>query len=498
MKKENVSEILSQIDEKYISEAAQFASENKGENLSPKTVILKGMDKQPRRFRWGVVAACIALFVVIGTTAFAFAAEAKEYNDAVTFFEENGLSTEGLTRTEVKAVYRDITEKRFTYGKTAEVIQHSVSGWEIQQAEPTPEQLAEYWYRNNNLNTVSDKGIDYRVVYQYSNDKRYDIAALDRSLFECYRDGEMLWSAEIRDYYILGYLLTGDGALLWGRNEILSFSDKSYGCIAFVDKEGNIKWHKAVNHGYENGEYIGEVMSNGDGTWAVISKGDGKYLCLSCFDADGNEISFHQTEIGNYGIHNAARLGDGYIVQLWNQVNGDTALLYKMDREGVLTDSFTYEGENCDYYITDMIEYNGQVYLSANAVPKSGEGIDRGEINGIIDYLYSRGRDLVEISSEELTPVVRDNYKAILLICDAEGGNPKTFYTVKGSMGGRLSVNTSGLLEWNVESFTSTYYSPATSSFSIGGMCAVYRYTFNGEGTLIGQLDTGDKVSFNK
>ena len=55
---------------------------------------------------------------------------------------------------------------------------------------------------------------------------------------------------------------------------------------------------------------------HGDGTWAVISRGDLEYLCLSQYDISGNELSFRKTKVGVKGIWNAARLGDGYLVQL--------------------------------------------------------------------------------------------------------------------------------------------------------------------------------------
>ena len=104
----------------------------------------------------------------------------------------------------------------------------------------------------------------------------------------------------------------------------------------------------------------------------------------------------------------------------------------------------------------------------------------------------------IDISAEELTPIVRANYTALLLICDPEGGSPKTFYSVKGSLGGDLSVNTSEQLEWNVESITTTFFSPATSSFSIGGNCTVFRYTFDAEGNLTEQADTGNTVPYRR
>ena len=497
MKRENVSQIISQIDEKYIDEATMFALDSNHETLTQSSMPAKRIEKTSHRIRWGALAACLALIVIIGSTGFAIAAETKEYNNAVAFFEENGLSTEGLSRSEVKAVYRDITQKTFSYGKTAEVIQQAVPGWEIHQHEPTPEELASLWNKNVWKNSISEKGISYRIDSQYVFDEKRGFEVFEKSILERYQDGKILWSTEFTDFYIEDYAYTKEGTVLWGQSEIFSTFDTRYGWIALVDGNGSIVWQRRLDHGFKN-EYVASILANGDGTWAVISRGDLKYVCLSCYDAVGKELSFHKTEVGNYGIRNAARLGDGYIIHLWNQFSGDTALLYKMDREGILTDSFSYEEDDFDYYITDMVEYERQVYLSSYAVPKQQDEGGRHEIAAILDYLFSKEDKGWNISTEELTPIVRDNYTAMLLICDPEGGAPKTFYSVKGSLGGDLSVNTSGQLEWNVESITTTFFSPATSSFSIGGKCAVFCYTFDAEGNLTGQTDTGNTVPYRR
>ena len=497
MKRENVSQIISHIDEKYINEATMFALDSNHETIKHSSMPAKRIEKPSHRIRWGALAACLALVVIIGSTAFAFAAEAAEYKNAVAFFEENGLSTEGLSRSEVKAVYRDITQKKFSYDKTAEVIRKAVPGWEIQQHEPTPEELAALWDKNIWKNSISEKGISYRIDSQYVFDEKKGFEVFEKSILECYQDGKILWSTEFKDFYIEDYAYTKEGTVLWGQSEIFSTFDTRYGWIALVDGNGSIVWQRRLDHGFKN-EYVASILANEDGTWAVISRGDFKYICLSDYDADGKELSFHKTEVGNFGIRNAASLGDGYIIQLWNQFSGDTALLYKMDRDGILTDSFSYEEDDVDYYIMDMVEYEGQVYLSSYAVPKQQDEGGRHEIAAILDYLFSKEDGGWDISAEELTPIVRDNYTAMLLICDPEGGAPKTFYSVKGSLGGDLSVNTSGQLEWNVESITTTFFSPATSSFSIGGNCAVFCYTFDAEGNLTGQTNTGNTVPYRR
>ena len=147
-----------------------------------------------------------------------------------------------------------------------------------------------------------------------------------------------------------------------------------------------------------------------------------------------------------------------------------------------------------------MIEFRGKIYLSAYAVPK-GEEDEKGagnryEIDDILQYLYEN--DIYEISSEELTPLVRENYTALLLECDPVTGTPQTFYSVKGSLGGTLRVNNTGMLLWDVESITSTYYSPATSAFTIGGTSTVFRYTFDEHGQLLDQGKTGDVVDYRR
>ena len=226
----------------------------------------------------------------------------------------------------------------------------------------------------------------------------------------------------------------------------------------------------------------------------MVSRGDLKYFCLSWCTADGKEIGSKKTEIGNYGISNVARLGDGYIVQLFSYMTGEHARIVKVDHEGNITESFSYSSEDANYYITDMMEFNGSVYLSAYAVPKqTGKDQNAGgrrEIDAVLDYLFSNG--IWDISSEDLTPMVRENYTAMLLVCDPNIGTPQEFFSVKGCLGGELSLSDTGMLIWNVESIATTFYSPATSAFTIGGTSYIYRYTFNDTGALIHQEKTGE------
>ena len=276
MKNKRLLDIFGEIDDRHIAEAAPVAKKSRN---------------KPIWFRWGTIAACMVLVLSVCFGSFAVVAEAKEYKAAVQFFNDYGMSTEGLTRGEIKEVYRDITTKSFTYSKTAEVIRNSISsdnigGYEIVQDNPTPEDIENLW-----------------------NYKNY------------------------------------------------------------------------------TGGFIGATQT---------------------------------------GVH------------------------------------YKYHSE---YKEDESLGFDNNIW---------------------------------EISSDELTPMVRDNYTAMLLVCEPNAGKPQEYYSVNGSLGGKLSVSDTGNLLWDVESITSTFFSPATSSFTIGGTSYVFRYTFDTSGMLISQEKTGEVVNYRR
>ncbi len=459
------------------------------------------------------LAACVILLISVGFVT----VEAKEYSDAIKFFNEYGLSTDGLSRGEIKEIYRDITTKSFTYAKTAEVIAGSISsdkigGYEILQENLTPEDVLNLWnYKNYSggfvvsgddgstwLGVSSNRqGVHYEYRAEYKEDPKLGFEVHDRSIVEKYEDGELLWSVPISLFWVNGITTVSDGVIAYGETPTWSSAQHSYAWMAKIDSEGSLLWTCMLNNGFKD-EYIAEILENEDGTYAVISRGDYKFFCLSQYSSGGKEISFQKTEVGNYGIWNAARFGDGYIVQLGSHMTNEYSRIVKVDRQGNITESFSYGSEDAYYYITDMIEYNGNIYLSAYSVPRLEDEAQsaggRYEIAAVLNYLFDN--DIWKISSEELTPMVRDNYTAMLLVCDPNVGTPQEFYSVKGSLGGKLSLGDSGMLLWDVESITSTFFSPQTSAFTIAGSSFVFRYTFDSAGKLVSQEKTGEITSF--
>lgn len=447
-----------------------------------------------RHFRtWAPAAACLILMICFAGVA--AAAEAKEYGDAISFFTENGLSAEGLSREDVKAVYRDITTQRFTNGKTAEVIRRSVAGVEILREEPTPEELAALWNGNILNGDAPDIGTDYSVRTEYRLDETLGFDIFDESAVDFRSGGKTIWSAEISSFLVSDCTLTPNGTAAWGYTYTWSSEQPSPAWLARLDDDGGILWERRLEHGFKN-EIIAAVLDNGDGTWAVVSRGNLEYLCLSRFDINGNELSFRKTRVGNKGIWNAVRLGEGYLIHLGNAMDGDNAHLAKLDRDGSITDNFIYESGDCNYYITDMTEFENRVYLSAYAVPKRQSENGGYEVDGILEYILSEHEDW-QIDSTELTPLIRENYTAVLLLCDPNSGSAQTFYSVKGALGGAVHAE-NGQLQWSVNSIISTFFSPFTSSFSIGGTCKVSRYTFDGAGMLTGCGETGETIPYRR
>jgi hypothetical protein len=449
---------------------------------------------------------CITFILLIsGFSTYAVVAEAKEYNKAVAFFNTYDLSTEGLSRGDIKRIYKDITTGKFTYGKTAEVIQENISGYEIFQNEPTSEDLKNLWeYKNSSgrYQVLNNNNTKDGVSYKYYSEEKYDeglgFSIHDKSVFEKYKDDKIVWSVEFKDFYIDGYVASNDKVIVHGQTAIWSSSQSSYAYMAMIDSEGKVLWETKLQNGFKD-EYIASVLPEGNSI-AVFSRGDLKYLCLTKYAMDGSLISSYKNEVGNYGIWNAARLGDGYIVQLGNYTKDEHARIVKVGHDGTITDSFNYASEEEDYYITGIKEYNGSIYLSAYTVPslKSDESNAGGrtDIARVLNYIFDNKK--FDISSQELTRLVRDNFTAVLLVCEPSSGVPQEFFSVKGSLGGKLALSEKGTLLWDVESITDTYFSPETSSFTIGGVSYVYRYTFDEKGTILGQEKTNEVVNFRR
>jgi hypothetical protein len=286
------------------------------------------------------------------------------------------------------------------------------------------------------------------------------------------------------------YELVSDGILIYGDH-----MEARQALLCKYDFDGNLLWRHQRSNGFY-GEYFVDVLELADGSYAAIGRGyDKSYdssVCLSLFTADGERTLYETNKVDGTAV-NAAKLTDGYLVRL------HTGKLVKLDNSGKLTASFGYTGGGGIYQIQYMAEFNGKIWLSAYTTPALREDEHtfggRTEIARILQFVHDR-KDW-DIPSEELTPLVRENYTAVLLVCDPDSGIPQEFYSAEGAMGGALRVS-EGKLLWDVESIVTTLYSPGTSSFTIAGTNYVLRYSFDRSGDLTGPEKTGETTDFRR
>ncbi len=457
------------------------------------------------------------LLVTASLSGIAVYAENAEYNKAVEFFDDYKLSAEGLTRGEIKGVYKDISTGRFTYAKTLEVITRSVGGTEIFQEEPSREDLEALWnYRNGNIYRFvpdSEKPDADGVSFEYSFvENRKDGEAANEvvswdTIFKKMDDGSEMWSVQLRDFNYSGHIRVGGDTVIYGTNSMLDTNTRILTRVVMIGNDGREKWVFGSPGEFDREDYYHALYE--DGALTFFGVGDFDSLICTKLSLSGELIS-HKTskQAERFYVDTAAKLGEGYLVLVKNY--GESDRILKTDPSGIPVDSFVYDAEDEFYTIQDMAEFGGKVFLSAYAVPKPGvEGGYGGryEIADILDYIFSEKN--MEIGNEELTKLLRDNYTAVLLLCDPQTGVPQEFYSVKGSLGADLRVtdeepddiSASGSqdrLEWDVESITEAFFSPMTSSFTIGGDCRIYRYTFDTAGGFVSQVKTDETAAYRR
>lgn len=457
--------------------------------------------------RCGIIAACFVLLLLVGCGTYAVKEEAKEYNAALEFFSQYKLSTEGLTRAEIKKVYRDITTESFSYDKTFEVVMDSMTTEQIAGAEILQEKITQEdfkailnYRKHMGYYPYTERGIQYRYRYThkiigntYYTDKLY--------LQKCDGD-EVIWSTDMTENKngVDGCTAVTGGVIVFGeKSENYHFK---YAWIEKYDENGKFVWRKRLNYNLDK-VYVSQILEDDDGNYVVISRGDSTTLCFGRYSPDGEELYVNKNEMGQYGIWKSAHFGDGYVIQLGSHIGttgGEYSKIAMLDHDGNITDTFSYDSDNYKYYIEEMMEFNGKLYISGYSVPKLKDHDQSGawgEIYGVLHSFYEEGMFL-EIPEDKLTERLQENYTAILLVCDPNDGTPKEFYSVRGSLGGKLSKKGSESLMWDVKGIMAAEHSFATSSYTVKGTSFVFRYTFDAAGTLQSSEKTGEIVSFIK
>lgn len=452
-----------------------------------------------RMWNYGIV--LVLTMVVIGLSIHTIHVEAKEYQQAVAFFQNYQLKTDGLTKAEMKKVYRDVTTNTFQYEKTGEVILESiqthVSGYEISTEQITSGYLKSvwaYWNQIHETNQNNQKGIHYEINGEYKKQANGEIH-MDQCVFTKWIDGEELWHIQLKQFYVTNYQVYPDQIILYGDNVLFkSSTEKTDSYVAALNHTGELLWEKQ----FAETTNIYAVFYHTNDTYVVMSEANyqSNVLNYTKLDVKGNTIlaKTHSFDEG-VRIRKIVRLEHDFLVYLQFQ-NGDYQLI-KISDDGEKMSGYHYEyGDHC-YFFTDVLEYHDQLYLSGYVIPKPQNDIyNRGEIADIIDFIHEQNND--SISDEALTALLQQHYQAVLLICDNETGELHTFYTQNGALGGMLSCNELGYLIWDVETIEIATYSPTTSSFTIGGMNKKVKYVFAEDGNCMGKNHTDERIIFRR
>ena len=497
MKRETISRAVGNLPDALLEEAQRFESAAEARKSG------SGSDaKRTGKFRWGIAAACLILLIAVSLSAVYVAAEAEEYREAETFFQDNNLSMEGLTRSEVKAVYRDIVTKSFTNSKTAEVLRTSVPVFELTVSEPapTPEQLARIWDWNNRGQAATDHtGYYYSISYEEPADTFDEWT----SVVTCKRDDAECWTVRFPSCSLEGGIHTVQGTCLWGLDSTpwsqeppQSADDypKYRARVIFLDESGAVLSDQLLGNGVK-WESVEAVLDNGDGTVAVLSIADWKDLCFAQMQPDGTILQFRKTGIGQARITAAIRFGDGYLISCSKSYSDpeQAQTIIKLTAAGEIDSEFQMKGDGICYRFETLAEIDGQFYLSGYTYPDETDAGGRNEIALLLKPIFESGQVPTE---QEMTQLSRENFSAVLLLCSPDGKEPQFFYQVPGAFGGAVTADGEGNVVWEVRDIVTTEISLYTSSHTVSVRCRVLSFTLGENGEVLSEKDTGTGYSF--
>jgi hypothetical protein len=523
MKRDKITEALSGLDEKYIDEALNFNQEKTdaktGDNTGKhrnKAVI----------YRWIAIAAGFVLVLTAVSTVIAIKAEEAEYNKALAFFEQNYLSVEGLDRADIKKAYKEIISGRYEGEDVSEVIKKVIPGYEIADSainDPLvtgePDSLNEQatWIRVNKA-LGRDRGYNFTIKWKRKEvpdkDGNMTIGPLEKSIVTCTKDDVAIWTAEIEKMHVdtLYIKRTSVGTLIWGL-----YQDRpvQYGKLICVDDNGKIIWEKC----YENSsdpETVRAVLESKNGTIAVFSlrtvtEDTGKEyskridnkIGISIIDKDGRELSYKSfEEKGSFGIDNAVLCKDGFLLACTRK---STPVIYMLASDGSVEREMSLDSEDFDYKITDMIEYGENFILSAYAYPHTESNDYSRDVLKLLTYCVSHKQEMKNdtenaselvkacygLYSDELLELAKENFTAVMFLCNKDTGEFEAFYSVKDSWSGEFSLSEDGKLQWFTISVSDIAYVPQYNSCSLIVFGNVLCNVIDEEGCLTNRRNTG-------
>jgi len=446
----------------------------------------------PHKRKITILAIAASLLIVSGITV--SASEAAEYGKAIDFFNEYDLSYKGLSRSEVKKVYRDITTESFSYGKTAQVLTQGIEGYEIKPSEMSSDDLSRLWLvgydiKSSNASTESNGEYEYYYVNIVSENEDNDITYNYDKLTKK-KNGKIIWNKKLYNFYTEAICPAGNRILVAGdpSSDGGAFSGSMIG-VYLINDDSSVEWYCEydskitqdntqidINYIMYKGESFVLFSVSRDDLWITEIDMNGKVICEEHlrYDSRGARIT------------RAVEVDDSYLILRENSVS--------QIQNGKVSESVQYFSDGEKYVINDMIEYNGIIYLSGTLISTENTN-DAGLLQK-----YNSKFGSYEATDSELLEFFRENHKAVVMVCDPSDSRAVKFYSLSGAAGSSLEI-VNGSLKWNVNRHTtakrlngdiSTYYI-ATGCFAELGS-DVWSYIFDPYGQLCAEKDTGEKI----
>lgn len=465
MKKETLSDAISRLDTELINE--YFGS--------------KDAETPRRKVSFPRVAAIAAAVLLLagGAAVYVIAAEAKEYGEALEFFTENGIPTDGLSRSEIKAVYKDVTMKTYSYEKTLEILSEyrvEVQSETVETQTDTgidehrDELFTEYFERIR-----AQSGIKYGIAYgdtvSAGTANEHPVQYVVKS------DGETeLWRYLVPDD--VDYLTAEDNIAACGDSvAVFGSTGGSPGQTVtpfamMLNADGDLLWRY---DGTKEGFRYQAACDCGDAV-AFFGGGvtnDGFANVFTLIGKDGEVRISRVDKADRYIRYGAAvKAGDHYLAKVFDE---DWKVI-SVSENGEKTEQYDYSFDGVPLMIKDVISCGGKVYLSAEKKKED---------------LTAELMEKFAADEEALLRFFRENYTAILLETGDDGTVRKAFETANVRPG-TLTADEDGNLCWQIIRYDSGHAAPPyLSSHRYEFNCTEFAFVFGEDGKLKEKIEVG-------
>ena len=443
-----------------------------------------------------LIAAFASLFVACSMlTIGVLAIENREYKEAVIFFEENGLSTEGYSRSEIRKICKDISTNSFTYHLSFEAMCNAM---EIDRGDLSEEEIKSLWekkqkHENDVESELQNQGV--LLSGDVSNDGvsfvfKVDVAnagTMDEvyTILEKYCDGKLEWTKKMEGISVAKVVHNRDLIIVAGTMP-KKIGQKGIMCMS---QSGDELWSSSVE-GYAD-------IIIGDNEISVIGNSFGQEdtLYIAKFNLNGRALSFvsnsfdklgfehieynkNTYRVPGYSIKNALKVEDKYYLVLENNISSgksDTTVSSSMENlarremsiarvssDGRFEVMYRLNESMKSHRITDIAFKDGELYLCGYYMPSINGPLNNGllidkteELDNIEEKLLTSKE---KITNEKLVELLCEEYTGFVMRCDMFLGEVKETKYINGARDSKFLLNFNGELILNCKYIADAEY----------------------------------------